>query len=140
MIVYLSLGSNLHPRHHYIDEACKQIAERCGTILRRSSDFFSMPQGYTSDNEYLNICLKLETDKSPLEILQLTQQIECDLGRKIKGHYADRTIDIDLLQAFDEKGREILISTPDLTLPHPRMQDRPFVLVPLSQISPSPAL
>jgi len=135
MTIYLSLGSNLHPRHHYIDEACKYIEERCGTILRRSDDFFSMPQGYQSDKEYLNICLKLETDLSPFEILQLTQQIELDLGRKIKGHYADRTIDIDLLQAFDQEGREILVSSNDLTLPHPRMQSRPFVLVPLSQIT-----
>jgi len=133
VICYLSLGSNIHPRHHYINEACKQIAERCGTILRRSDDFFSMPQGYQSNQEYLNICLKLETDKSPLEILQLTQQIERDLGRKIKGRYADRTIDIDLIQAFDQEGREILISTPDLTLPHPRMHERDFVRVPLAQ-------
>jgi len=134
MIVYLSLGSNLHPRHHYIDEACKQIAERCGTILRRSDDYFSLPQGYTSNNEYLNICLKLETEKSPLEILQLTQQIELDLGRTTKNHYADRTIDIDLLQAFDSEGREIRLSSPNLTLPHPRMQERDFVRVPLVQI------
>jgi len=142
--IYLSLGSNLHPRHYYIDEACKYIEERCGTILRRSDDFFSMPQGYQSDNEYLNICLKLETDKSPLEILKLTQQIERDLGRTIKNHYQDRTIknnyqdrtiDIDLLQVFDQEGREILVSSNDLTLPHPRMQDRDFVLVPLSQIT-----
>jgi len=93
-----------------------------------------MPQGYPSDHEYLNICLKLETDLSPLEILKITQQIERDLGRTIKNHYADRTIDIDLLQAFDSEGREILISTPELTLPHPRMQSRPFVLVPLAQV------
>jgi len=140
VICYLSLGSNLHPRHHYIDEACKQIAERCGTILRRSSDFFSMPQGYASNHEYLNICLKLQTDLSPMEILSITQDIERSLGRTIKNHYADRTIDIDLLQAFDPEGREILLSTPDLTLPHPRMQSRDFVLIPLSQLSPSPAL
>jgi len=134
MTYYLSLGSNLHPRHHYIDEACKQIAERCGIILRRSDDYFSLPQGYTSNNEYLNICLKLETEKSPLEMLQLTQQIERDLGRTIKNHYADRTIDIDLLQAFDSEGREIRLSSPNLTLPHPRMQERDFVRVPLAQI------
>jgi len=134
VIYYLSLGSNIHPRHKYIDEACKYIEERCGTILHRSDDFFSMPQGYQSDHEYLNICLKLQTNKSPVEILELTQQIEFDLGRKIKGRYADRTIDIDLLQAFDQQGREILCSTPDLTLPHPKMHEREFVLIPLQSI------
>jgi len=134
MTIYLSLGSNIHPRHHYIDEACKQIEERCGTILRRSQDFFSMPQGYASDKEYLNICLKLQTDLSPVEILNLTQQIERDLGRKIKGQYADRTIDIDLIQAFDKEGNEILVSSPVLTLPHPRMHDREFVKIPLHSI------
>jgi len=133
MILYLSIGSNIHSRHKYIDEACKFIEERCGTILRRSDDFFSMPQGYQSDKEYLNICLKLETDLSPMEILQLTQQIERELGRTVKNHYQDRTIDIDLIQAFDEADREIFISTPDLTLPHPRMHEREFVLVPLAQ-------
>jgi len=134
MILYLSLGSNIHPRHQYIDEACKQIEERCGKVLRRSDDFFSMPQGYQSDNEYLNICLKIHTDLSPVEILSITQQIERELGRTIKGSYADRTIDIDLIQAFDEEGREILISTPDLTLPHPRRHEREFVMIPLQSI------
>lgn len=134
MTVYLSLGSNIHPRHHYIDEACKQIEERCGKILRRSDDFYSMPLGYKSDNEYLNICLKLQTDLSPLQILQLTQQIERELGRTVKNHYQDRTIDIDLIQTFDEAGRETRVSLKDITLPHPKMQEREFVLVPLNEI------
>jgi len=133
MFIYLSLGSNIHHRHHYIDEACKFIEERCGTILRRSDDFYSMPQGYPSDHEYLNICLKLETDLSPEEMLKMTQQIERELGRTVKNRYQDRTIDIDLIQAFDQEGVEIRISTPDLTLPHPRMHEREFVLVPLAQ-------
>jgi len=117
-----------------MNEACKQIAERCGTILRRSADFYSMPQGYDSPNEYLNICLALETDMSLLELLFTTKAIERSLGRTLKNQYADRTIDIDLLQAFDSEGREIRVATKDLTLPHPRMHERDFVLVPLQSV------
>lgn len=133
MIVYLSLGSNLHPRHHYIDEACQQIEERCGEILHRSHDFYSMPQGYESNHEYLNICLKLRTDLSPIALLRLTQQIERELGRTVKNHYQDRTIDIDLIQAFDKQGQEIKVATNDLTLPHEKMQEREFVMIPLKE-------
>lgn len=134
MIYFLSLGSNISPRHRSIDEACRLLNERCGTILRRSSDYFSMPVGYESEHEYLNICVVLESPMTPMELLLATQQIERELGRTCKNHYSDRTIDIDLLQAFDARGREIIIQTETLTLPHPRMQEREFVTIPLGEI------
>lgn len=77
-----------------------------------------------------------------MDLLLATQAIERELGRTHKSSfdaatqtfdYKDRTIDIDLLQAFDDSGREIIMQTPPLTLPHPRMTSRPFVLVPLQQ-------
>ncbi|MCQ2311726.1 MAG: 2-amino-4-hydroxy-6-hydroxymethyldihydropteridine diphosphokinase [Paludibacteraceae bacterium] len=151
MTYYLSLGSNISPRHHYIDEACRLLNERCGTITRRSSDYFSMPVGYESEHEYLNICVCLCADMSPLDLLYATQQIERDLGRTHKSdsplplsspltegvrgcHYSDRTIDIDLLCAEDEQGQPVTVQTAELLLPHPRMNERAFVTVPLAQI------
>ena len=125
----------MHPRHHYIDEACRRIEERCGTILHRSRDFYSMPQGYESEHEYLNICLSLQTALTPQDILHLTQQIERELGRTIKNHYQDRTIDIDLVRAVDEQGQEIRVAHKELTLPHPKMHEREFVMIPLQEIS-----
>ena len=152
MLYYLSLGSNLGNRSQNMDAACRLLEERVGTILRRSSDFYSMPWGYESEHEYLNICVALCTDKQPLEVLHLTQQIERDLGRTEKNVYHDRTMDIDLLLAFPSqplnpsastvaplggnlwKGLSLHHSSPSLTLPHPRMLDRAFVLTPLREI------
>ena len=150
MRIYLSLGSNISPRHHYINEACRLLSERCGMLVSRSSDYYSAPMGYDSSHEYLNICVCLLTSLSPMELLQTTQTIERELGRTHKSSfdeatqtfdYKDRTIDIDLIQAFstsehtnDSSDTEIIMQTPSLTLPHPRMTDRPFVLQPLQQI------
>ncbi len=149
MRIYLSLGSNISPRHHYINEACRLLSERCGTITARSSDYYSAPMGYASMYEYLNICVCLLTSLSPMDLLQATQTIERELGRTHKSSfdeasqtfdYKDRTIDIDLIQAFstsehtnDSSDTEIIMQTPSLTLPHPRMNERPFVLQPLQQ-------
>lgn len=149
MRIYLSLGSNISPRHHYINEACRLLSERCGTLVSRSSDYYSAPMGYDSTHEYLNICVCLITPLSPMELLQATQAIERKLGRTHKSSfdpatqtfdYKDRTIDIDLIQAFstsehtnDSSDTEIIMQTPSLTLPHPRMNERPFVLQPLQQ-------
>lgn len=142
MRIYLSLGSNISPRHHYINKACRLLSERCGTLVSRSSDYYSAPMGYASTHEYLNICVCLITPLSPMELLQATQTIEREQGRTHKSSfdpatqtfdYKDRTIDIDLIQAFDDSGCEIILQTPSLTLPHPRMNERPFVLQPLQQ-------
>lgn len=136
MISYLSLGSNIHPRHHYVDMACCMLEERVGRLLSRSSDFFSAPWGYQSDHEYLNIAVCVETELTPMELLRATQQIESDLGRTVKNHYQDRTIDIDLLLCMDADGRSITCDTTELRLPHPLMQQRDFVMVPLREIAP----
>lgn len=134
MISYLSLGSNLSPRHHHIDEACRLLSERVGHITARSSDFYSAPWGYTSSHEYLNIALCVETTLTPQELLEVTQQIERELGRTVKNLYQDRTIDIDILLYYSNDGTPVRLSTPELTIPHPRMEERPFVQVPLAEI------
>jgi len=134
MILYLSLGSNISPRHQYVDEACRLLQQRVGEALARSSDFFSAPWGYESNHEYLNIALRLATSLTPMEVLRVTQQIERELGRTVKNHYQDRTIDIDLLMGTDDAGEPLVVQTPELTLPHPLMHERDFVMVPLREI------
>ena len=145
MIFFLSLGSNISPRHHYIDAACGLIEQRVGHIFRRSSDFYSAPWGYTSDHQYLNIALLLSSSLSPEQLLAATQLIERELGRTVKNHYQDRTIDIDLIACFSDNStegagasaayKEIILRTHDLVLPHPLAHERPFVMVPLREIS-----
>ena len=136
MITYLSLGSNLPPRETYIDAACRHIEERVGPILLRSSDYYSEPWGFTSPNPFLNIALKVETELQPQELLHATQQIERELGREKKPHYADRTIDIDILLYLTQNGHSVQMQTIELTLPHPLMQQRDFVMIPLLEIIP----
>ena len=111
-------------------------------MLRRSQPYYSAPWGYTSDHEYLNICVALQTCLLPDELLHLTQDIERSLGRTSKTQvtadgqlvYSDRTIDIDLLRGWDDEGREWVIASLELTLPHPRMNEREFVTIPLAEI------
>lgn len=134
MITYLSLGSNIDNRHYYIDEACHLIEKHVGHIIRRSSDFYSPAWGYKSEHEYLNICLAVDTLLTTDQLLQITQKIERQLGRIIKGIYQDRTIDIDILLYFNEMGESVSSHTEKLTLPHPKMQEREFVMIPLKEI------
>ena len=137
MRYYLSLGSNIGEREQTLREAIRRIEQQIGTISRCSSFYYSAPWGFESENEFCNLCCALETEKSPLEVLRLTQAIELQLGRtrkSVDGRYADRTIDIDLIRAFDED-KEITVTTPELTLPHPLWQQREFVCIPLSEIT-----
>ena len=129
-------------REANVQRACEMLNLYCGTILRTSKPYYSVSWGYDSDHEYVNICVAIQTALSPHELLKQTQDIERALGRTSKTSvsdngqllYTDRTIDIDLLQGLDARGGEIIISTPELTLPHPRMNERPFVTIPLAEI------
>ena len=122
-------------------EAVRLIEQQIGNILRCSSFYYSEPWGFDSKHEFCNLCCALETAKSPLEVLHLTQAIERQLGRSkksVNGHYADRTMDIDLIRTFDDEGKEIIInyqfSNSSLILPHPLWQQRDFVRIPLQEI------
>ena len=110
MCYYLSLGANLGDREDTIRQALKQIEQQIGSIPRCSSFFYSEPWGFESEHGFCNICCAVETELAPLEMLRATQAIERALGRTHKsenGVYADRTIDIDLIRAFDKKGKEV---------------------------------
>ena len=135
MIVYLGIGTNLGEREANLRRAIELLHERVGECIACSSIYRSAPQGFVSDNQFANIVAVCQTDHSPEEVLQITQQIEREMGRtekSVNGIYHDRVIDIDLLKAY-EGDREIVVQTPTLSLPHPRMEERDFVMVPLHE-------
>ncbi len=144
MIYYLSLGANLGNRELTLRQAIERIEQQVGPVRRCSSFFYSTPWGFTSDNDFCNLCCAVETDKSPLDVLHLTQAIERALGRTKKSsitnckspitNYSDRCIDIDLIRVFKNDGTELFMDTPDLTLPHRFWQQRDFVKLPLAEI------
>jgi len=130
--VYLGLGSNLGDKVWNLSEAIRLIAERVGQVVRQSSFIETEPWGFRSDNTFLNAVILCETDKTPREVLLLTQQIERDMGRRQKSvsvGYIDRTIDIDIL-LYDD----LTVDEPDLKIPHPLMHQRNFVMRPLEEI------
>lgn len=130
--VYLGLGSNLGDKVWNLSEAIRLIAERVGQVVRQSSFIETEPWGFQSDNSFLNAVILCETDKTPREVLLLTQQIERDMGRRQKSvsvGYIDRTIDIDIL-LYDD----LTVDEPDLKIPHPLMHQRNFVMRPLKEI------
>ena len=141
MLYYLSLGSNLGEREHTLREALDFIGQQIGTLLRCSSFYYSEPWGFRSEHPFCNLCCAVQTDLAPLDMLRATQAIERQLGRTEKttdGQYHDRPIDIDLIRAFDDEGKEIIInyqlSIINLSLPHPLWQQRDFVVEPLKEI------
>ncbi|MBQ9294564.1 MAG: 2-amino-4-hydroxy-6-hydroxymethyldihydropteridine diphosphokinase [Bacteroidaceae bacterium] len=136
--LYLSLGSNLGDREDMLHRAIALIEERVGMVQRVSTFIETEPWGFQSKHPFLNAAVMVRTTLSPIECLDRTQQIERELGRKKKskgGVYHDRPIDIDLLLYGD-----LHLSTPRLTLPHPHMQERDFVMIPLREILPSAEL
>ena len=135
--LYLSLGSNLGNREENLRRALALIDERVGSVYRVSSPMETDPVGFSSTNKFINLVCLVHTMMSPMSCLRETQKIEQELGRTQKStctngmlQHFDRPIDIDLL-TYDN----IIMDTPELTLPHPRMQDRDFVMRPLEEIS-----
>lgn len=130
--VYLGLGANLGDREDTINKAIERIGELIGTVERRSALFVTEPWGFRSDNMFVNAAVCCATPCSPRRVMELTQQIERELGRTAKtvaGRYHDRPIDIDIL-LYDD----IEVDEPDLKIPHPLMYGRDFVMRPLREI------
>lgn len=134
--MYLGLGTNLGDREENIRRAVKLIGERVGQVVRQSSVIETEPWGFESANKFLNAVICCETTLTPRQLLETTQQIERDMGRKGKTlstrYYHDRPIDIDIL-LYDD----ITVDEPDLKIPHPLMYQREFVKVPLAEIQPA---
>ena len=132
--VYLALGSNQGDRKALLHQAIDAIDRSLGRVDSISSFMETEPWGFTSPHPFLNATLLLSTELTPLELLDATQAIERELGRRQKSDqaaYTDRPIDIDLL--FYE---DLILESPRLTLPHPLLHRRTFVLDPLLEIAP----
>ena len=142
--VYLSLGTNLGDKEHNLLSAITEIERRIGSVRAQSAFLSTEPWGFESTNTFLNAAVCVETELSPNALLRVTQQIERDMGRTEKSTingqqstvtYHDRIIDIDIL-LYDD----LHINTPKLTIPHPHMYERDFVLIPLREILPQKEL
>lgn len=130
--VYLSLGTNLGEKEQNLLRAIEEIGKRIGPVRAQSAFLHTEPWGFESENSFLNAAVKVDTELSPLVIMYVAQAIERKLGRTHKSKnriYHDRIIDIDILLY-----NNLSISTPTLTIPHPLMNERDFVLIPLKQI------
>lgn len=131
-LIYLSLGSNLGQREQFLQEALKLIQNRIGGIESVSRNYESEAWGFSSENNFYNCCLSLQTTIEPLPLMDMLLEIEQEMGRLRHGMgYGDRVIDIDMLLYGDRQ-----MDHSRLTLPHPSMADRRFVLAPLAEIAP----
>lgn len=131
--LYLGLGANLGQREKTLQRAIERIQESVGPIVAQSAFYHSEPWGFSSENAFLNACLIVETDLDARACLRLTQNIEKELGRTMKtenAQYHDRLIDIDIL-FYDN----LILNEKDLTIPHPLLHQREFVLKPLNEIA-----
>ena len=128
--VYLSIGSNKGNRSVLINKAIDEIDKKIGTIISRSSIYQSKSWGFDS-NDFYNLSLLIDTDIEPKSLLINLKKIEKSMGREdIDGSYSDRFIDIDIL-FYDN----IIIDSEDLKIPHPKIEIRKFVLIPMLEIA-----
>jgi len=132
MVYYLSLGSNLGDRRGFLNAGMERLGE-LGIIGPVSPIFRTRPVDMAPDTpEFLNLALRLDTVIEPRYLLRHIEEIETALGRdKSPGPVRSRPLDIDILLAGDR-----IINSPELTIPHPRMAERAFVLIPLARIAP----
>ena len=129
--VYLALGSNVGNREENLRHAVDLLRETGVTIQKVSTTYETEPVDYLDQDWFLNSVLQAETDLAPLELLKAMRAIESAMGSKKAFLKGPRLIDLDILLFGDET-----IANPELQVPHPRMLDRKFVLVPLAEIAP----
>lgn len=130
LVSYLSLGSNMGDRKALVDEAVELLNEHPEIVVEKISDYYeTAPWGGVEQAPFLNIALKIKTGLEPLALLDNCQRIELLLHRERLVRWGPRTIDIDILSYGSEK-----IRTDRLELPHPRMFERAFVLMPLLDV------
>jgi 2-amino-4-hydroxy-6-hydroxymethyldihydropteridine diphosphokinase len=128
---YLGLGTNMGERLNFLNEACKLINENSNiSITKKSKVYETKAWGYTEQADFLNLCLEINTDLSPMELLKSCQNIELELKRERVLRWGPRTIDIDILFYND-----IISNNEILTIPHPRIHKRAFVMIPLMDLN-----
>jgi 2-amino-4-hydroxy-6-hydroxymethyldihydropteridine diphosphokinase len=129
-LVYLSLGSNIGDREAHLREAIRRL-ESAGKLRAVSSIYETEPVEFTGQPQFLNCAVALETSSTPGQLMLQLLAIEKAMGRQRIQKKGPRTIDLDILLFGDE-----VVDTPGLTIPHPAMQHRRFVLEPLAEIAP----
>jgi 2-amino-4-hydroxy-6-hydroxymethyldihydropteridine diphosphokinase len=130
--VFIALGSNIEPRLEYIQKAIAEIQAKA-ELVRASNIIETEPMGFEAETNFLNAVIEIKTELTPRELLLHLKEIELSLGRSSKSaykNYTSRTIDLDILYY----GQQIIVS-PELTIPHPEIFKRDFVLIPLREIA-----
>ena len=130
----LALGGNVGDVRATLDRAVAQLCDgKEVRLLARSSDYRTPPWGVTDQPPFVNLCISVTTALSPQALFKRAQDVERALGRRRaqESRWGPRPVDIDLL-AYDD----LALATPELTVPHPRLFERAFVLVPLADIAP----
>jgi 2-amino-4-hydroxy-6-hydroxymethyldihydropteridine diphosphokinase len=130
---YLGLGSNLGQREANLTEAVRSLArDEQINVIKTSSVYQTAPWGYADQPDFLNCVLEVKTTLGPVPLLERVKEVEAQVGRKPSFRYGPRAIDVDILLYGD---LIIQVETPDLQIPHPRMTQRAFVLIPLAEIA-----
>ena len=129
--VVLSTGSNIEPRSEYLSDAILSITKEIGSVKSQSLVYESQPWGNKDQNDFLNQILIVESEYDPYQILEKIQKIELDLNRIKKEHWGARTIDIDIIYIDD-----LIMIEEKLQIPHLRLDERLFVLIPMCEILP----
>lgn len=128
--IFLCLGTNTGDRTRHLEDAINSLPPSV-TMVQLSSVYETKPVGYTEQKEFLNQVLKAATELSPFELLNHAKLIETKMGRTPTFRFGPRPIDVDIL-FYDD----LVMDTPKLTIPHPRLPDRSFALVPMVEIAP----
>ena len=131
-LAYVALGSNLGDKEANLQKAVQLLAEHGVEVVKTSSFLCTEPYGVTDQPQFLNAVCCVRTDLEPEELLYLLLSIEQEMGRVRLRHWGERNIDLDLLLYENQ-----ILTTDDLKLPHPDMQNRDFVLLPLAEIAPA---
>lgn len=128
----IALGSNLGDSRAILDAAIETLGQTSGITLKAKSSWYKTAPVGPPQPDYLNGCALLEVQLTPQELLETLLSVEKQFGRLRRERWGPRTLDIDLL-LFDD----LILETPHLQIPHPRMKERAFVLVPLAEIAPT---
>jgi 2-amino-4-hydroxy-6-hydroxymethyldihydropteridine diphosphokinase len=126
---FLGLGSNLGEREEHLREGVRLLCDSL-KLIQVSSVYETEPWGYTDQPPFLNLVCEIETDQTSHQVLKVSKKVERQMGRSPTFRYGPRVLDIDILLYGDQ-----VISTVSLTVPHPGMAERAFVLVPLAEIA-----
>ena len=128
-MIILALGTNIEPREQYLKDALAKIEENNLKIILESSIYETPAWGGVADQNFLNMCIEVETELEAYELLDTIQKIELELGRVRKEHWGNRTIDIDIITFND-----LIYNDERLIVPHKYIHDRNFVLAPLVEM------